>query len=50
MVYRTRLKYTDSMKSFIWDRYGQAVRGTQETQGLSSGRGVCSGGLSANTE
>ena len=23
MVYRTRLKYTDSMKSFIWDRYGQ---------------------------
>ncbi len=23
MAYRTRLKYTDSMKSFIWDRYQQ---------------------------
>ena len=23
MVYRTRLKYTDEMKSYIWDRYQQ---------------------------
>ncbi len=23
MAYRTRLKYTDSMKPYIWDRYQQ---------------------------
>ena len=31
MTYRTRLKYTDEMKSYIWDRYKQGDAGQAKT-------------------
>ena len=33
MAYRTRLKYTDEMKSYIWDRYqnGDAIKAIART-------------------